>query len=200
MRKETLKALKQYKKELKTIKIKKIEQNPSFLTIERYQIKLNNGKTIKREKLLKNKKDGSAAIIFPMTEDHEILLAIEPRVFTKETVDIGLPAGYIEEYENQKVAAKRELLEETGYEAETLQLLGSFYQDQGCSSAYNYYYIAFNCKKVKEQQLDEGEFIKYITVTMEELEELIQNNMIQGLNSIYTIEKAKTYLKERSYE
>ena len=147
-------------------------------------------------KILKGNNDGSAAIILPITEDKKIILAIEPRVFTKETVDIGLPAGYIESFENPIDAAKRELLEETGYESDDFIYLESYYQDQGCSSAYNYYYIARNCKKVRSQKLDKDEFIKYILVTSDELQELFNEGYIKGLNSAYVIEKSKKYIME----
>lgn len=197
MRKEKLNELKKYIEELKTISYKKSNIDSKFLSIENYEYKLNNGHVIKREKLLKNKKDGSAAIILPITENNEIILAIEPRVFTRKTVDVGLPAGYIEENELPVLSAIRELEEETGYTSNNLELLGSCYQDQGCSAAYNFYYIAFNCKKVKEQNLDEGEFIKYILVNFEELDELIDMGYITGLNSVYAIEKGKKYIKER---
>ena len=112
MRKEKLEELKQYVEELKTFKFTKT--NGMFLKSEAYNCTLNNGVVIKREKLIKGNNDGSAVIIMPVTTDNEILTVIEPRVFTKETVGVGLPAGYIEQEEDVKDSALRVLRLEGG--------------------------------------------------------------------------------------
>lgn len=66
--------------------------------------------------MLKGKVDESAVIILAITKNNEFVLLIEPRVFTKETVDIRLLTLYVKNNEEQVVCTKRELLEETGYE------------------------------------------------------------------------------------
>ena len=75
--------------------------------------------------------------------------------------------------------------------------MGAFYQDQGCSSAYNHFFLALDCVKVSDQKLDRSEFIKYVLVDNEELEELLEEGYITGLNSAYLIEKGKNYVRRR---
>ena len=199
MRKEKLEELNKYLNELKTIEITKNNSNTNkFLSVEAFNYKLNNGIILPRERIYKNGKDGSASIIMPITKAGEVLTVIEPRVFTKTGVSIGFPAGYIEESESPEVSALRELKEETGYTTEgRLILLDSYYQDEGCSSAYNYSFLALDCEKTTHQQLDQFEVIKYMLFTYEELFELEKMGYINGANSKITLEKSKVYMRGR---
>ncbi len=192
MKKEILDAI----EELKTIKKIKTDSK-DFIKLESYIISLNNGKSITRTKIIKGDSDGSAAIIFPITKDNKIVLAIEPRVFTKRTVGIDFPAGYINKGEEPIDAAKRELYEETGYTSNEFIHLGSYYQDQGSSAAYNHYYLAKDCIKSGEQELDDGEYVKYVLVDQDELHELFDKGYITGLNTAYAYEKGKKYIRRR---
>lgn len=130
MKKERLLEIRKMMENFRCIKKEPRNVSSSFIQIMVQDCTLQNGKTILREQVLKNGHDGSAVIIVPITQEGKILLAIEPRVFTKETVGIGFPAGYIEEGEKTWESAKRELLEETGYQAQELHYMTSFYQDE----------------------------------------------------------------------
>ncbi|MBQ4263358.1 MAG: NUDIX hydrolase [Bacilli bacterium] len=195
MRSKKLEEIKKYIEELKAIKIELSNQEKNkFIEGIPYEITFKDGRTITREKLSKNKKDGSAIIILPVLKSGEIIINIEPRVFTKETVSIGFPAGYIEENETPLEAAKRELLEETGYQASSYILLDSFYQDEGISSAYNHCFIALNCEKISNQKLDRDEIVKNTLVYFDELLELEKLGYINSSNSKLTLLRAKQYL------
>lgn len=196
IRKEKLKELKKYIEELKTINLSEISKNNnSFISSKTYECFLNNGKTIIREQILKNKKDGSAVVILPITSENDVILIVEPRVFSKTTVGISIPAGYIESDESSSQAALRELKEEVGYTSENLISLGGFYQDNGCSKAFNEIFLALNCKKISNQNLDDGEYIRYFKCSYDEALELIEANYIQDCNALITFYKSKSYMK-----
>ena len=199
MRKEKLEQLKEIVEELKTIQIieREVEQKNKFLQSKAYYFKLNNGIIIPRERLIKGGKDGSAAIIMPVLPDNEILTIIEPRVFTDLTVGIGFPAGYIENGEEAKIGALRELREETGFVPNGMIELDSFYQDEGVSSALNHIFLALDCEKKFDQELDKDEIVKYMMFNYEELLELEKMGYIKGCNTKLALEKSKTYMKGR---
>ena len=199
IRKEKLEQLKSIVEELKTIQVieREVEQKDKFLQSKFYNFKLNNGIIIPRERLIKGGKDGSAAIIMPVLPNNEVLTIIEPRVFTELTVGVGFPAGYIENGEDKKVGALRELKEETGFVPKEMILMDSFYQDEGVSSALNHIFLALNCEKKFEQELDKDEIVKYMMFNYEELFELEKLGYISGANSKLALEKSKVYMKGR---
>lgn len=196
MRKAKLDELHSYIEELKVKKMELIDVHGRFLTSDRYLVELNNGHVITREKLVKNGRDGSAAIILPVTNEGNTLLVVQPRVFTRSGVAIELPAGYIDDGESHEEAARRELFEETGYVPESMILLGSFYQDQGCSAAYNQAFLAQGCRKVGSQHLDGDEFIRYFECSYDEVIELMNMGMINDCQSQLAIERSRQYLKK----
>lgn len=196
MRKEKKEELEYYIESLKTLRKELIDRKPKFITVESYNCLLKNGIVIPREKIIKNRNDGSAALILPVTEENNTILTIQPRVFTRRTVGISFPAGYIEKDEEPVTAARRELLEETGYESNNFKRICSFYQDDGCSAAYNTGYLATDCRKTSSQHLDKDEFIKYFECSIEEVYEMLENGYIEDVGSQLLLEKAKKYLKK----
>lgn len=196
MRKQIIEELERLKEEFKLVTKKELKGvNSNFLSISTYQCILNNDIIINRERLKKGKRDGSAVVVVPITEAGETLLVVQPRVFTDDAIGVELPAGYIDPGETPEEAAIRELREETGYVCEELIPLASFYQDQGISAAYNHAFLALNCKKVMDQDLDESEYIKYLECHFKEAIELLEDGVINDANSIIALTKAKKALR-----
>ena len=77
--------------------------------------------------------------------------------------------------EDALAAAKRELLEETGYASEEWRHLFTVPAQPTIADNYAYIFEAKNCRTVSSQHLDETEFLNAVVISREELEERIQN-------------------------
>ena len=193
--------LEDLKKELSVVSIKQVPPTEkSFLTVENYQVILNNGAIFNRQKLVKNKRDGNAVVIVPITEDNKSFVIVQPRVFTASGLGVEIPAGYIDQGETEEEAARRELREEIGCEAEQLIPLKSYYQDQGISGAYNTCFLALGCRECYQQKLDRDEYIKYIKCSFNDLTYLVNAGIINDANGIIAIEEAKKVMRRLKEE
>ena len=192
-----VKELEKIKDELSVISMRKIPSvEKPFISIENYQIILKDNTIFERQKLIKRKRDGSAVVVVPITKDNKSLVIVQPRVFTQTGIGIEIPAGYIDPGETPEDAAKRELKEETGYEAERLIELKSYYQDQGISGANNTCFLALGCEKKYDQDLDKDEYIKYLKCSFNDLIWLVNNGFINDANGIIAINEAKKAMRK----
>jgi ADP-ribose pyrophosphatase len=114
---------------------------------------------------------------------------------------LGLLGGRVDEGEDILTAAKRELLEESGYEAEEYVLWDSQHPVSKIDWVV-YTFIAKGLKKVSEPNLDAGEKMKPLIVNFDELIEMSVNKnfserevVINFLEAKYEPEKYKE-LKE----
>lgn len=75
--------------------------------------------------------------------------------------------------EDALVAAKRELLEETGYESNEWSHLLTVPSNATMGDNYAHLYLAKNCRKVSGQNLDDTEFLNVEKLSAQEIEKLI---------------------------
>lgn len=104
--------------------------------------------------------------IYPVMNNGKILL-LEEQQPGKELF-IGAPGGRINEGETVISAARRELLEETGYAAEEFVLWDAQHPTPKTDWVV-YSFIAKDIHRIGESQLDAGERITLKPVTLEEL-------------------------------
>ena len=137
---------------------------------------------------------GGVAILFKV--DDKFILEKQYRYALEEEI-IEMPAGKLEKGEEPLEAAKRELLEETGYRPLEMIHLGDSYPTGGYSSEVIHLYYCPKAKK-EERHLDKDECIDLIYLTLEEIEELIKNNTIKDSKTVAAIHLYKSkILKER---
>ncbi len=72
-------------------------------------------------------------------------------------------------------AAKRELMEETGYESDDWKFLLSVPSNATMADNYANIFVAKNCRKVSGQSLDETEFLNVHLYTREEIDKMISS-------------------------
>ena len=99
---------------------------------------------------------------------------------------IEMPAGKLEEGESPLEAAKRELLEETGYRPLEMIHLGDSYPTVGYSSEVIHLYYCPNAIK-EERHLDSDENIDLIYLSLEEIDKMIADNTIKDSKSVAAI-------------
>lgn len=99
-----------------------------------------------------------AVAVVPLLPDGRILLLWQYRHPLGRT-HWEVPAGRIMQGEEPAAAAARELLEETGHAAGTLERLAGFYPTNGISAHYAHVFAAHACERVAAQSLDPSERI-----------------------------------------
>lgn len=116
-------------------------------------------------------------VVFAVLDDGKIVLTKQEQP-GKEAF-IGAAGGRVDPDEDVLDAAKRELLEETGYEADEFILWKSV-QPVGKIEWAVYVFVAHKLKKVSEQSLDAGERIEIIAVDFDEFTKIaLQENFYE---------------------
>ncbi len=172
----------------KTIKEEVIFTGKVF-TVKILDNEIENGKIGKREIVYHNGGAGVLAI-----DDYNMVYLIKQfrSPFNEELIEI--PAGKLEIGEDPFKAAKRELLEETGLVASEYINLGTVYPTVGFCSEIIYIYLARGIE-IKEQKLDEDEFVTLFKVSFDEAVKMCYDGRIKDSKTLVAILKAKEILE-----
>ena len=106
-----------------------------------------------------------------ITKEQKVIVTKQEQPCTNEF--FGLPGGVIDQGEEPLAAAKRELLEETGFQAGDWQLWFAS-QFSGKIDWANYVFVAKDCHLTSEQNLDGGEKIKVLELPFVDYVEIMR--------------------------
>ena len=110
-----------------------------------------------------------AVVVLPFAPDGDVVVIEEWRQAVGRA-SLGLPAGTVEpEDESLEAAARRELAEETGYEAASLEPAGTFEPANGIANTVHHYFVARGCEPTADRELDFNESIRVRTEAYDRL-------------------------------
>jgi ADP-ribose pyrophosphatase len=112
-----------------------------------------------------------------VTENNTVLMVRQYR-HAAGIVSLEIPGGVIDGDESPEDAMRRELLEETGYRFDNMELLCTVYANPSTANNHTYCFLAKGCKKVQGQSLDEHEEIIIEEYTISEIKQLLADNKI----------------------
>ncbi len=128
----------------------------------------------------------SGGVVILAYKDSETILFVRQFRYPMKEVMLELPAGKLEYGEDPFVAAKRELEEETGYQAKKWADLGYVYTSPGYSDEKLYLYKAEDLIYTK-QNLDEGEILEPLEMSYDEVLKKINDNEIVDAKTLCAI-------------
>ena len=149
-----------------------------ILSVDVLEVELEDGRRSVREIV----QHGVAVAMVPQLPDGRFIFI---RQFRKamERVCFEVVAGNCDPGEKPAVSAARELKEETGYEAESLELLGPIFPSVGyCTERIDIYFA-----EVAEQgatSFDEDESIETFLLAEAEVDEMIRTNQIADAKTL----------------
>ena len=107
--------------------------------------------------------------VVPVTENGEIVLVDQFRPINSAQ-SLEVPGGAFDQGESDPIAAaKRELLEETGYSAKSFVYLGSFNPNPALFRNHCHVVLAEGAFPLNSQSLEPGESMSVVKVSREEL-------------------------------
>lgn len=163
---------------METTKSSKYIYRGKILSLRTDTVSLPGGKTAAREIV----EHAGASAVVPVLGDGRLLLIKQFRKPVEESL-IEIPAGKLDSGESPLDCARRELEEETGFQAHSIKELFVFYPTPGYSSEKITVFKAENLRQTGKRP-DDDEFIEILKLEKEKALELVRTGHIKDGKTI----------------
>jgi 8-oxo-dGTP pyrophosphatase MutT (NUDIX family) len=137
---------------------------------------------------------GNWVTVLALTENMEGVLIHQYRHGIQKII-LELPGGMVDEGESPSEAARRELLEETGYHSERIVQIGCVSPNPDNHTNLIYSFLALDAKMVAAQRLDATEEINVVLKPLDDLIALAGSGGLLQSMQVSTLFFALVYLK-----
>lgn len=177
--------------EEKTLKSELLYEG-NILNLRRDLVTIKNGGTSYRE-IIEHRE---AAVMIPVTDEGKIVLVEQFRKALERAV-LEVPAGKLEPGEAPIDAARRELREETGYSAASIEYMITYYPTVAYCQEKLYLFL---CKNLTpgETDFDESESIEIHEYDLPTLKNMIMSGRIQDAKTIIAVLMLEQYMTEEN--
>lgn len=153
----------------KTLSKRVILRGNRFLTVENHTVELPNGRIIPDWPWIITP---DFVNVVAITQDEKFLCFRQTKYAIQGT-SLAPVGGYIESGEKPLSAARRELIEETGYEAEEWTALGSFPVDANRGAGVGHFFLARGARRRNDPKNDDLEEQELLLLSLREVEDAI---------------------------
>jgi len=115
--------------------------------------------------------------VIPLIADQHVVMIRQYRHGARK-VTLEIPGGLVDPGDTPEKAAARELLEETGYQADTLVHIGVVNPNPALFTNRCYTFVARNVKKIHAPMPDQAEDIEVVLIPLSHIPKLIQTGEI----------------------
>ena len=173
-----------------TVSKKIILSHNKFLTVESHTVKLPDGQEISDWAWIIS---SNSVIVLAVTTENKFLCFRQTK-YAVEGTALAPVGGMLEPNEVALDAAKRELLEETGYEAPEWIDLGSHILDPNRCIATVHLFLALHAKRVAQPNSDDLEDQDLLLLTQEEIQSALKAGEFKILSWSAVVAMALNYL------
>jgi ADP-ribose pyrophosphatase len=134
------------------------------------------------------------AMVFALTDDGDVPFVRQYK-YGLDAFPLQLPAGYLEDGEAPEACARRELLEETGFEASEWLSLGSYAADGNRRYATGHLFLARHARPAQAAAAGDLGEVHLEVLPLETLDGVLSSGQLQELSAIACVALALNRLR-----